>query len=115
MDIGRILNPKTAKSQIMGGAIFGIGMALMEGSVYDPNSGRIVTKDLAEYLVPVHADMPVFDIQFTDKPDPYISPVGVRGAGEIGITGITAAIVNAVYNATGKRVRELPITPDKLI
>lgn len=115
MDIGKILNPKTAKSQIMGGAIFGIGMALMEGSVYDTNSGRIVTKDLAEYLVPVHADMPVFDIRFTDKADPYISPVGARGAGEIGITGITAAIVNAVYHATGKRIRDLPVTPDKLL
>ncbi len=115
MDIGKILNEKTAKSQIMGGAIFGIGMALMEGSVYDENTGRIVTKDLAEYLVPVHADMPAFDVHFTDVKDEYISPVGARGAGEIGITGITAAIANAVYNATGKRVRELPITPDKLI
>jgi xanthine dehydrogenase YagR molybdenum-binding subunit len=115
MDIGKILNEKTAKSQIMGAAIFGIGMALMEGSVYDPNTGRIVTKDLADYHVPVHADMPEFDVQFTDKPDYNISLVGARGAGEIGITGITAAIANAVYNATGKRVRELPITPDKLI
>lgn len=115
MDIGKILNEKTAKSQIMGGAIFGIGMALMEGSVYDPNNGRIVTKDLVDYLVPVHANMPVFDVQFTDVKDPYISPVGARGAGEIGITGITAAIVNAVYNATGKRIREIPATPDKLI
>jgi xanthine dehydrogenase YagR molybdenum-binding subunit len=115
MDVGKILNEKTAKSQIMGGAIFGIGMALMENTVYDENTGRIVTKDLAEYLVPVHADMPTFDVMFTDVKDPYISPVGARGAGEIGITGITAAIVNAVYNATGKRIRELPITPDKLI
>ncbi len=115
MDVGKILNEKTAKSQIMGGAIFGIGMALMEGSVYDENTGRIVTKDLADYLVPVHADMPTFDVQFTDIKDEYISPVGARGAGEIGITGITAAIANAVYNATGKRIRNLPITPDKLI
>jgi xanthine dehydrogenase YagR molybdenum-binding subunit len=115
MDVGKILNEKTAKSQIMGGAVFGIGMALMEGSVYDPNTGRIVTKDLADYHVPVHADMPEFDIQFTDKPDYNISLVGSRGAGEIGITGITAAISNAVYNATGNRVRDLPITPDKLL
>lgn len=115
VDIGKILNEKTAKSQIMGGAIFGIGMALMEGSIYDPNTGRIVTKDLADYHLPVHADMPEFDIQFTDKPDYNISLVGARGAGEIGITGITAAIANAVYNATGKRIRDLPITPDKLI
>ena len=114
VDIGKILNEKTAKSQVMGGAIFGIGMALMESSVYDPNTGRIVTKDLADYHVPVHADMPEFDVQFTDKPDYNISLVGARGAGEIGITGVTAAIANAVYNATGKRVRDLPITPDKL-
>ncbi len=115
MDVGQILNEKTAKSQIMGGAIFGIGMALMEGSVYDENTGRIVTRDLADYLVPVHADMPTFDVQFTNVKDEFISPVGARGAGEIGITGITAAIANAIYNATGKRVRDLPITPDKLI
>jgi xanthine dehydrogenase YagR molybdenum-binding subunit len=115
MDIGRILNSKTAKSQIMGGAIFGIGMALMEETIYNPTNGRVVTRDLADYLVPVHADMPEFEVQFIDKPDPYISPVGARGAGEIGITGITAAIVNAVYHATGKRIRELPITPDKLL
>jgi xanthine dehydrogenase YagR molybdenum-binding subunit len=115
MDVGKILNEKTAKSQIMGGAIFGIGMALMEGSVYDPNTGRIVTKDLADYHVPVHADTPEFDVQFTNKPDYNISLVGSRGAGEIGITGVTAAISNAIYNATGKRVRDLPITPDKLL
>ncbi|HYJ63817.1 MAG TPA: xanthine dehydrogenase family protein molybdopterin-binding subunit [Parafilimonas sp.] len=115
MDIGKILNEKTSKSQIMGGAIFGIGMALMEETIYDPKTGRIVTKDLADYLVPVHADMPEFEIMFTDEPDYNIGSVGARGAGEIGITGITAAINNAVYNATGKRIRDLPITPDKLI
>lgn len=115
MDIGRVLNLKTAKNQIMGGMIFGIGMALMEGSVYDPNLGRVVTRDLANYLVPVHADMPTMEVAFLDRPDPYISPIGARGIGEIGITGITAAIVNAIYHATGKRVRDLPVTVDKLI
>lgn len=115
MDIGKVMNLKTAKNQIMGGAIFGIGMALMEGTEYDPNQGRVVTRDLAQYLLPVHADMPEFDVQFIDKPDPYISPIGARGIGEIGITGVTAAIANAVYHATGKRVRDLPIRPDKLI
>jgi xanthine dehydrogenase YagR molybdenum-binding subunit len=115
MDIGRVLNLKTAKNQIMGGMIFGIGMALMEQTVYDPQNGRVVTRDLTDYLVPVNADMPEFDIQFLDIPDPYISPVGARGIGEIGITGITAAIANAIYHATGKRVRDLPITPDKLL
>lgn len=115
MDIGKVLNLKTAENQIMGGIIFGIGMALMEHTAYDPNNGRVVTRDLADYLVPVNADMPEFNIQFINKPDPYISPMGARGIGEIGITGITAAITNAVYNATGKRIRELPITPDKLL
>jgi xanthine dehydrogenase YagR molybdenum-binding subunit len=115
MDIGKVMNLKTATNQIMGGMIFGIGMALMENTQYDPNNGRVVTRDLAQYLVPVHADIPEIEVQFIDKPDPYISPLGARGIGEIGITGITAAIANAIYNATGKRVRDLPITPDKLI
>jgi xanthine dehydrogenase YagR molybdenum-binding subunit len=115
MDIGKVLNLKTAKNQIMGGMIFGIGMALMEGTAYDPQNGRVVTRDLTDYLVPVNADMPEFDIQFLDIPDPYISPVGARGIGEIGITGITAAIANAIYHATGRRVRDLPITSDKLL
>ena len=115
MDIGKVMNLKTAKNQIMGGMIFGIGMALMEETAYDPNNGRIVTRDLAQYLVPVNADMPEFVVEFIDKPDTVISPIGVRGIGEIGITGITAAIDNAIYNATGKRIRDLPITPDKLI
>lgn len=115
MDVGKVMNLKTATNQIMGGMIFGIGMALMEGTQYDPNNGRVVTRDLVQYLVPVHADIPEIEVQFIDKPDPYISPIGARGIGEIGITGITAAIANAIYNATGKRVRDLPITPDKLI
>lgn len=115
MDIGTVLNLKTAKSQIMGGMIFGLGMALMEETAYDPNNGRPVNHDLANYLVPVHADMPEFVIDFIGTPDPYISPIGSRGIGEIGITGVTAAITNAIYNATGKRVRDLPVTPDKLI
>lgn len=115
IDAGRIMNMKTAKNQIMGGMIFALGMALMEETAYDPNNARVVTRDLAQYLVPVNADMPQFEVQFIDKPDPYISPIGARGIGEIGITGTTAAIVNAIYNATGRRVRDLPVTPDKLI
>ena len=75
----------------------------------------LVTRDLANYLVPVHADMPTFDVQFLDKPDMMISPIGARGIGEIGITGMAAAVANAVFNATGKRVRDLPITIDKLM
>ncbi len=115
MDIGTVLNLKTAENQIMGGMIFGIGMALMENTAYDPNDGRVVTRDLAQYLVPVNADVPDLEVHFINKPDLIISPIGARGIGEIGITGITAAIANAIYNATGKRVRDLPITPDKLI
>ena len=115
MDIGTVLNMKTAKNQIMGGMIFGIGMALMEETRYDPVRGRVVTRDLSNYLVPVHADMPEFVVEFLEKPDPVISPIGARGIGEIGITGMSAAVANAIYHATGKRVRDLPITPDKLL
>jgi xanthine dehydrogenase YagR molybdenum-binding subunit len=115
MDIGKVLNLKTATNQIMGGMIFGFGMALMEGSVYDPTRGRVVTCDLANYLVPVHADMPVFDIQFVDRPDTLISPIGARGIGEIGITGTAAAVASAIYHATGKRVRDLPVDLEKLM
>ncbi len=115
MDIGKVMNLKTATNQIMGGMIFALGMALMENTQYDPNNGRVVTRDLAQYLVPVHADIPEIEVQFIDKPDPYISPLGARGIGEIGVTGMAAAIANAIYNATGKRIRDLPITPDKLI
>src|SRR6202012_525767 len=113
MDIGTVMNLKTATNQIMGGIIFGMGMALMEETQYDPNNGRIVTRDLAQYLVPVHADIPEIEVQFIEKPDTLISPIGARGIGEIGITGMEAAISNVIYNATGKRVRDLPITPDK--
>jgi xanthine dehydrogenase YagR molybdenum-binding subunit len=115
MDIGKVLNLKMATSQIMGGMIFGIGMALMEGTTYDETRGRIVTRDLSNYLVPVHADIPELHVQFIDRPDPHLTSIGARGVGEIGITGITAAIANAVYHASGKRIRDLPITPDKLV
>ena len=115
MDVGTIMNDKTAKNQIMGGMMFGIGMALMEETNYDPNRGRPVTKDLANYLVPVNADTPDLQVEFINKPDNLISPIGARGVGEIGITGIPAAINNAIYHATGKRIRNLPVTPDKLL
>ncbi|HZT58756.1 MAG TPA: xanthine dehydrogenase family protein molybdopterin-binding subunit [Pyrinomonadaceae bacterium] len=114
-DIGRALNRKTAESQMRGGIIMGIGMALMEESVIDPNFGIIVNRDLAEYHVPVHADVPPIDVVLLDNFDEHASPIGAKGAGEIGIVGAAAAVANAVYHATGVRVRELPITPDKLI
>ncbi len=114
-DVGRVINAKTSRNQVIGAIIQGIGMALMEQTILDQTSGRVVTNNLADYLVPVNADIQEIDVRFIEKPDPYISPIGARGLGEIGITGAAAAIANAVYNATGKRIRELPITLDKLL
>jgi xanthine dehydrogenase YagR molybdenum-binding subunit len=112
---GRILNPKTARSQIIGGVVWGIGMALHEKTLIDDNFGRIMNADIAEYHVPVNADTPEIDVVFVNEPDRLVNPLGVKGVGEIGIVGVAAAIANAVYNATGKRVRELPITMDKVV
>ena len=113
-DCGRILNAKTAASQFRGGIIMGLGLALMEETQLDERTGRIMNPSLAEYHVPVHMDVPAIDVMWTDIPDPH-APMGARGIGEIGITGVGAAVANAVYNATGKRVRDLPITLDKLM
>jgi xanthine dehydrogenase YagR molybdenum-binding subunit len=114
-DTGRILNAKTGRSQFIGGIVWGIGMALMEETHYDQVHGRVVNSNLADYLVPVNGDVPRIEVRYIDKPDSRIDSLGARGIGEIGITGAAAAIANAVYNATGIRVRELPITPDKLM
>ncbi|WP_199232172.1 MULTISPECIES: xanthine dehydrogenase family protein molybdopterin-binding subunit [unclassified Azospirillum] len=113
-DAGRILNAKTATSQFKGGIIMGIGLALTEETNFDPRSGRVVNASLADYHVPVQMDVPAIEILYTDIPDPQ-APMGARGIGEIGITGVGAAVANAVYNATGKRIRDLPITLDKLM
>jgi xanthine dehydrogenase YagR molybdenum-binding subunit len=113
-DCGRILNPMTARSQFMGGITMGIGMALTEETFFDERSGSIMNPSLAEYHVPVNADVPKIEAYFLDIPDPH-TPLGAHGIGEIGITGVAAAIANAVYHATGKRIRELPITLDKLL
>ena len=113
-DCGRILNAKTAASQFRGGIIMGLGMALMEETQFDERSGRIMNPSLAEYHVPVHADVPPIEVMWTDEPDPH-TPMGARGVGEIGITGVGAAVANAVFNATGKRVRDLPLTLDKVM
>jgi xanthine dehydrogenase YagR molybdenum-binding subunit len=112
---GRILNEKTAKSQFMGGAVWGIGMALLEHTRFDERSGRIMNANLGEYLVPVNADVPVMESIIVPEDDPHVNEIGVKGIGEIGIVGAAAAIANAVYHATGKRVRDLPITPEKLL
>jgi xanthine dehydrogenase YagR molybdenum-binding subunit len=112
---GKILNAKTARSQFIGGMIWGISFALYEHTAYDERLGRIVNNNLAEYHVPVNADVGTIDVLWIDEPDWHVSPIGAKGIGEIGITGAAAAIVNAVYDATGKRIRDLPITPDKLL
>ena len=114
-DIGKRLNEKTANSQIKGGIIFGIGMGLMEQTVADARDARLVNPNLAEYHVPVNADVPEIEVIFVDTEDAHINPLGVKGVGEIGIVGVPAAIANAVYHATGVRVRELPLTPDKVL
>jgi xanthine dehydrogenase YagR molybdenum-binding subunit len=114
-DVGRIMNEKTARSQIIGGVIYGLGQALMEATEYDKRWANPVTRHLGDYHVPVNLDVPVIDVHFIGKPDAHISPIGARGIGEIGITGVAAAVANAVFNATGKRLRDLPLTPDKLI
>ena len=113
-DCGRILNGKTASSQFRGGIVMGLGLALMEETQFDERNGRIMNPSLAEYHVPVHMDVPEIEVMWTDIPDPH-SPMGAHGVGEIGITGVGAAVANAVFNACGKRVRDLPITLDKLI
>jgi len=113
-DCGRIINPKTAASQFRGGMIMGMGLALMEETRYDERNGRIMNPSLSEYHVPVHLDVPHIDVLWTDTADPH-APMGAHGIGEIGITGTGAAIANAIYNACGKRVRDLPITLDKLV
>jgi xanthine dehydrogenase YagR molybdenum-binding subunit len=110
---GRILNPKTAGSQILGGVVWGIGMALHEETLIDHRFGRIMNANIAEYHVPVHADVHDIKVIFVDEPDES-NPMGLKGVGEIGIVGVAAAVANAVYHATGKRVRDLPITLDKL-
>jgi xanthine dehydrogenase YagR molybdenum-binding subunit len=111
---GRILNTKTASSQIMGGVVWGIGMALHEETLIDHKFGRIMNANIAEYHVPVNADVHDIQVIFVDEPDDTVNPLGIKGLGEIGIVGVAAAIANAIYHATGKRVRDLPITLDKL-
>ncbi|KRD18062.1 aldehyde oxidase [Mycobacterium sp. Root265] len=111
MDCGRVLNPKLAANQVMGGITFGLGMALLEQVPYDEHTGQLI----GEYYLPTHADRPDFDITFIDVPDYGLDPIGVRGIGEIGTCGVPAAIANAVYHATGKRLRDLPITLESLL
>jgi xanthine dehydrogenase YagR molybdenum-binding subunit len=113
-DVGRVVNPKTASSQLRGGIVMGIGSALQEETLVDPRTGRIMNPGLGEYHVPVHADIPALDVSYLDIPDPR-APLGILGIGEVSITGVAAAVANAVHHATGVRVRDLPITLDRLL
>ncbi|QNE40153.1 xanthine dehydrogenase family protein molybdopterin-binding subunit [Hymenobacter sp. NBH84] len=115
LDTGRVLNHRTALSQAYGAVVWGIGLALLEEAVLDHRIGRFVNHNLAEYHVPTNADIPDIDVILLNQPDPYLTPIGAKGMGEIGLVGFTAAIANAVFHATGTRVRELPITADKLL
>ena len=112
---GKILNPKTAESQIRGGVIWGIWMVFHEESFLDHHHGRFINHDYAEYHVPVHADTPEIEVIFVKEEDTIVNPLGNKGIGEIGIIGVAAAVVNAIFHATGKRIRQFPITPDKLL
>jgi xanthine dehydrogenase YagR molybdenum-binding subunit len=112
---GRILNPKTAASQVIGGVIWGVGQALTEESLLDPRYGNFVTRTFAEYHVPANLDIGAIEAIFVAEEDKYVNKMGIKGIGEVGIVGVSAAIANAIFNATGKRIRSLPITPDKLL
>jgi xanthine dehydrogenase YagR molybdenum-binding subunit len=115
IDAGRILNPLAARNQIEGALVMGIGMALFEGTEYDPQNGAPMNASLADYVVPVNADVPAIDVHFVEHPDFEQNPLGARGVGEIGLAGTAAAIANAVYHATGVRCRELPMHIEDLL
>jgi xanthine dehydrogenase YagR molybdenum-binding subunit len=112
---GRIINPRTARSQLIGGMTMGLSMALHENSVWDSRVGQVVNHDLAEYHITVNADVGDLQAHWLDEHDPYVNAMGSKGIGEIGITGTAAAVVNAVHHATGVRVRHLPVTLDKVL
>jgi len=112
---GRVINPKTARSQILGGVVWGVGMALHEETLTDHALGRHMNHSLAEYHVPVNADIGDIDVVFVEEHDEIVNALGSKGVGEIGIVGVAAAVANAIYHATGKRVRDFPITLDKLL
>ena len=112
---GKIINPKLAESQLIGGITWGIGQALFEATHMDPRFGRFTNTNMAEYMIPVNLDVPTIDVTFLDDPDPFINPLGAKGVGEIGITGVTSAISDAVWHATGKRLRSTPILAEALL
>ena len=114
-DCGRVINPQTARSQLIGGIVFGIGMALMEETRVDAATGRTINANISEYLVPVNADIPAIETIFVEAPDLVTTELGVKGIGELPMVGVAAAIANAIYHATGTRVRDLPIRLDNLL
>jgi xanthine dehydrogenase YagR molybdenum-binding subunit len=114
VDAGRILNEKLARSQMLGGAVMGIGMTMFEDTVFDPGTGRIVNATFGDYLIPANADVAEIDVVFVGTPD-TVRPIGIKGLGEIGVVGVSAAIANATYHATGRRIRSLPITVEQLL
>jgi xanthine dehydrogenase YagR molybdenum-binding subunit len=114
-DCGRVLNPATARSQLLGGMVMGVGAACLEAALVDRRFARIVNANLAEYMIPVNADIPEIEVLFVGEPDPHANALGTKPVGELGITGVAAAVANAVYHATGRRVRDLPILLDKLL
>jgi xanthine dehydrogenase YagR molybdenum-binding subunit len=115
IDGGRIINRKTATNQCAGAVVMGVGMALMEQTIYDPRNGHPVNDNFADYLVPTNADSPKIDVHFLDIPDPMMGQYGARGIGEIGLAGVAPAITAAVYHATGIRVRDLPVRIEDLL
>ena len=114
-DVGRVVNPTIAHSQCIGGMVGGLGMALLEQAEWDPRFGRVMNGNLAEYLVPVNADVIGLEALFVPSDDRQFNPLRVKGLAELALCGVAPAIANAVYHATGKRIRELPITPEKLL
>jgi xanthine dehydrogenase YagR molybdenum-binding subunit len=114
-DVGRMINPKLGRSQLLGGMTWGLSMALLEHSVLDPRFGHVVNHDFAGYHIAANADVGSVEVEWLDEEDPYVNPMGSKGIGELGIVGTAAAIANAVHHATGVRVRDLPITLDKLL
>jgi xanthine dehydrogenase YagR molybdenum-binding subunit len=112
---GTIVNPMTAESQFLGGAIWGLSAALFEATQIDRKTARYVNHNLADYLIPVNADVPEIEIVIVPEEDDKVNPLGVKGIGEVGIVGMNAAVANAVFHATGKRIRELPIRPETLL
>jgi xanthine dehydrogenase YagR molybdenum-binding subunit len=115
IDGGRMINAKTARNQILGAVVMGVGMGMLEETIYDPRTGHPINNNFADYMVPVNADIPELECIFLDFPDPVINEYGARGIGEIGLTGCASALTMATYHATGVRIRELPIRIEKLM